>query len=67
MKERFKNPHPVDMSDYLMGLNYVIGGRDFDKEDRGADKEKKDSQLQPTYKLDWSFLTKKSRKAERRL
>lgn len=66
MKERFKNPHPVDMSDYLNGMTYVIGGRDFDKEDREADKEKKDSPLQATYKLDWSFLTR-DRKAERRL
>lgn len=66
MNKPFKNPHPVDMSDYLMGFNYVIGGKDFDKEDREAEKEKKETPLQPTYKLDWSFLTK-TRKADRRL
>lgn len=32
------NPHPVDLSDFFLGRNIILGGRDFDKEDRAYEK-----------------------------
>lgn len=28
------SPHPVDMSDFMTGKNVVLGGRDFEEEER---------------------------------
>ena len=28
------NPHPVDMNDFLLGRNVVLGGRDFESEEK---------------------------------
>lgn len=61
MKELFKNPHTFDVNDYYSGLVYVIGGKDFERDDKvfehGRPEVKKD--LSATIKLDWSFLKKK--------
>lgn len=62
MKDLFKNPHPFDMNDYYSGLTYVIGGRDFEKEEKFPLPSEKQDPNRKTIKqeLDWSFL--KSRK-----
>lgn len=57
MNRRFRNPHPFDMSNYFSGLTCVVGGRDFDLEEREtAPKEKKEKEEKKDYDLDWSFL-----------
>jgi hypothetical protein len=58
MKDFFRNPHTFDMNNYYSGTTFVVGGRDFEKE------EEKEAvivkQPQPTkeisFEMDWSFL-----------
>lgn len=56
MNQSMKNPHPFDMSNYLQGLTFVVGGKDFEKEEKTV--EKKIIDQDNSYELDWSFLTK---------
>ncbi len=58
MKYRFRNPHPFDMSNYFSGLTCVVGGRDFELEEKEArlEGELPKSEDQEQFKLDWSFL-----------
>lgn len=53
---RFRNPHPFDMSNYLRGLTCVVGGRDFDHEDKDSPQKENEEKSQKEYDLDWSFL-----------
>lgn len=58
MKTHLKNPHTFDMSNYYSGMTYMIGGRDFEREEK--DPSKKESKIRTDKKnpkeLDWSFL-----------
>jgi hypothetical protein len=57
MAHRFRNPHPFDMSNYFSGLTCVVGGRDFDHEEKEQnDKIKEKKKDREDYDLDWSFL-----------
>lgn len=60
MKELYKNPHTFDVNDYYSGLVYVIGGRDFENEEKISKKKMaEDVKVQTSaIKLDWSFLKK---------
>lgn len=59
MKKLYKNPHTFDVNDYYSGLIHVIGGRDFEREEKVFDKTKAEAEkAQSTIKLDWSFLKK---------
>lgn len=59
MKELFRNPHTFDMSSYLNGDTYVVGGRDFEREENEAKKEAKPAaERDSLIKMDWSFLKK---------
>lgn len=53
---RFRNPHPFDMSNYFSGLTCVIGGRDFDQEEKFSSENEKNEESAKSYDLDWSFL-----------
>ncbi len=58
MKSHLKNPHTFDMSNYYSGMTFMIGGRDFDREERDPVKKEfntKTDKKHPT-ELDWSFL-----------
>ncbi len=58
MNSHLKNPHTFDMSNYYSGMTYMIGGRDFEREDRDPTKKEiktKTDNKHPT-ELDWSFL-----------
>lgn len=57
MKTNYKNPHTFDMSNYLQGLTFVVGGKDFDQEEKVPESKEKEKELN-SYKLDWSFLKK---------
>lgn len=57
MNKRIQNPHPFDMSNYLQGLIYEVGGMDIDREKENKRTLRQD-QKKDTYKLDWSFLHK---------
>lgn len=65
MKERNRDPHPFDMSNYLQGLTFVVGGKDIDKDEKELIKEQNRSSANSSYKLDWSFL-KKNRSFKKR-
>ena len=58
MKTHHKNPHTFDMSNYYSGMTYMIGGRDFDREEK--DLLKNETKIRTDKKnpkeLDWSFL-----------
>ena len=59
MNSHLKNPHTFDMSNYYSGTTYMIGGRDFDREEK--DLSKKETKILTEEKknpkeLDWSFL-----------
>lgn len=57
MKELFRNPHTFDMSSYLNGDTYVVGGRDFEREENDLKKEVSPSiERDLPIKMDWSFL-----------
>ncbi len=60
MKYRFRNPHPFDMSNYFSGLTCVVGGRDFELEEKEARRERErevpETGEKEQFKLDWSFL-----------
>lgn len=62
MSDRFKNPHTFDMSNYFSGHTYVVGGRDFEREENETASDKT---VRPEIKveLDWSFLKKNLRKS----
>lgn len=53
---RFRNPHPIDMSNYLRGLTCVVGGRDFDREEKDTSESFLSEKSKKEYTLDWSFL-----------
>ncbi len=57
MNDRMKNPHTFDMSNYFSGITYVVGGRDFDREEKIVT-EKKSERSEKKIELDWSFLHK---------
>ncbi len=58
MNTHIKNPHTFDMSNYYSGMTYMIGGRDFEREEN--DPAKKEIQgnndKKHSTELDWSFL-----------
>ena len=58
MKELFKNPHTFDMNEYYSGMTYVIGGRDFENEEKETPKKEVilRSEKNIPIELDWSFL-----------
>jgi hypothetical protein len=56
MKRPFRNPHPFDMSNYFSGLTCVVGGRDFDLEEKEVKEKTKQEKEKEDYDLDWSFL-----------
>ena len=59
MKTHLKNPHTFDMSNYYSGTTYMIGGRDFEREEKETAKPRvSDLKRLDSYKLDWSFLKK---------
>jgi hypothetical protein len=58
MNDRIRNPHPFDMSNYLQGLTYEVGGSDSETKEKDIKKNKKEDQKDDSYKLDWSFLHK---------
>lgn len=64
MKELFKNPHTFDMNAYYTGQVFVLGGRDFEREEKElqpkTDTGNKD--FHRPIKLDWSFLNRPSKK-----
>ncbi len=63
MKNLHKNPHTFDVNDYYSGLIYVIGGRDFEREEKVFDKYKNEAEkAQSPIKLDWSFLKKNKKR-----
>jgi hypothetical protein len=57
MNDRMKNPHTFDMSNYFSGITYVVGGRDFEHEEKVVT-EKKAERSEKKIELDWSFLHK---------
>jgi hypothetical protein len=61
MKEQIRNPHPFDMSSYYTGLVCVLGGADR-KKDKKENSTQRNARTEDSYKLDWSFLKKNSRK-----
>lgn len=64
MKERFKTPHTFDMSEYFYGQTYVLGGRDFDREEKetkALPKVEFRSEKKISMELDWSFLKSRTR------
>lgn len=60
MKELFRNPHTFDMSNYYTGNVFVVGGRDFEKEEKEtfANLPKATPEKKKSIELDWSFLKK---------
>lgn len=56
MSHRFRNPHPFDMSNYFSGLTCVVGGRDFDHEEKELKEKIQEKKDKEEYDLDWSFL-----------
>lgn len=58
MKELFKNPHTFDMNEYYSGMTFVIGGRDFEGEEKETPKKEVilRSEKNIPVELDWSFL-----------
>jgi hypothetical protein len=58
MKTHHKNPHTFDMSNYYSGMTYMIGGRDFDREEKDLLKNetKIRTDKENPKELDWSFL-----------
>lgn len=58
MNDRMKNPHTFDMSNYFSGITYVVGGRDFDREEKETSSDKKLNKADKKIELDWSFLYK---------
>lgn len=56
MNHRFRNPHPFDMSNYFSGLTCVVGGRDFDHEEKENDEKEIKQRDKQEYDLDWSFI-----------
>jgi hypothetical protein len=64
MNQPIKNPHTFDMSNYLMGLTYELGGKDLEQDEKKAEEVRKDSSSE-TYKLDWSFLKKNLKPSKR--
>ena len=62
----YRTPHTFDMSDYYTGKTVVVGGRDFDREEKETPKTSSnlDKKQTPPIKLDWSFL--KTPKSNRR-
>jgi hypothetical protein len=59
MKELFRNPHPIDMSNYFNGDVCVLGGRDFEREEKESPKREirsTQTDKKRSYELDWSFL-----------
>lgn len=64
MKTDHRNPHTFDMSNYLQGLTFVVGGKDFEKEEKTPEGHKKNNELN-SYKLDWSFLKKNKKHSKR--
>lgn len=65
MKERFKTPHTFDMSEYFFGRTYVLGGRDFDREEKDLQQKNQEADVRGEKKismeLDWSFLKSRTR------
>lgn len=61
MNDRMKNPHTFDMSNYFSGITYVVGGRDFEREENESSAEKKTVRTEKKIELDWSFLKKNLR------
>lgn len=64
MKELFRNPHTFDMSNYYSGNVFVIGGRDFEREDKEEKQfvQKSETEKKKSIELDWSFLKNKKRR-----
>jgi hypothetical protein len=60
MNDRHRNPHTFDMNNYYTGMTFVIGGRDFEREEKeiNTDKLGTKSDKKPSVELDWSFLKK---------
>ena len=61
MKFQHKNPHTFDMSNYYSGMTCVVGGRDFEMEEKTGTKIEKEmsvirSEKKIAKELDWSFL-----------
>lgn len=58
MNEMFRNPHTFDMSNYYSGNTVVIGGRDFDREEKEAPSKIFRSQKcsEKNTEIDLSFL-----------
>lgn len=56
MKTTVHNPHTFDMSNYYSGTTFVIGGRDFEREDKDAQKPAQKSPRKKTAEVDLSFL-----------
>lgn len=54
----YRTPHTFDMSDYYTGKTVVVGGRDFEREEKETPKAKNTTENKQTspIKLDWSFL-----------
>jgi hypothetical protein len=61
MNHRFRNPHPFDMNNYFSGLTCVVGGRDFDLEEKEQKDRKNKKKERTEYHLDWSFLKRPAR------
>lgn len=66
MNDRIRNPHTFDMSNYFTGLTYMVGGRDFDRDENKKVADEKSAQAEKKIELDWSFLRKNLRKSTRR-
>jgi hypothetical protein len=61
MKQTIRNPHTFDMSPYFSGEMYVIGGRDFEREEAMPAMVKEqhpEEKVKIALELDWSFLRK---------
>jgi hypothetical protein len=68
MGQSFKNPHPFDMSTYYSGQICVLGGRDYEHDDKKAAQQsnEKIQEKNISYELDWSFLKSNSKKTKAR-
>lgn len=59
--KNYRTPHTFDMNDYYTGKTVVLGGRDFEREEKEAPVQKTQSEKldkSKSIELDWSFLHK---------
>jgi hypothetical protein len=61
MQKYFRTPHTFDMNDYYTGKTVVLGGSEYEREEREISSnspETKNTSVNTVPELDWSFLKK---------